>query len=303
MFFVVQRRIWALFHDLQLTAKPNKRTLATDPYREFREAADRPEELLDLGRAGLTIALPEFPTLNISAYLGRLNDLALEVAERAGSGADLYRSIASLNFVLFQRQGFRGNRTEYYDPNNSFLNQVIDRKTGIPITLSVLYIEVAMRIGLTVQGVGFPGHFLVKVEAEGDAIFIDPFNGGDIKTEEDLATLLQQMYSGKVALRQEYLAAISKRQILQRMLANLKAIYAKQNEWIKLLSVLDRLLILDPAAAGEVRDRGVTYSRLDCFVQAKDDFERYLELMPDAKDADAIREQLIELSKQAVQIH
>jgi regulator of sirC expression with transglutaminase-like and TPR domain len=277
--------------------------LATDPYREFREAADRPEELLDLGRAALTIALAEFPSLNIAAYLGRLSDLALEVAERAGPDADVYRSIASLNFILFQRQGFRGNRDDYYDPKNSFLNEVIERKTGIPITLSVLYLEVAARLGLTVNGIGFPGHFLVKVLADGNEIFIDPFNSGDIKTAEDLAAMLKQMYGDTATLRSEFLAPVSKRQILQRMLANLKAIYAKQNEWIKLLAVLDRLLILDPAAADETRDRGVIYSRLECFNQAKEDFERYLELAPDAKDADAIREQLIELSKQAVRIH
>lgn len=277
--------------------------MATDPYREFRQAADRPEAQIDLGRAALTIALPEYPTLDFSAYLGRISDLALEVTERAGVDADVFRSIAALNFVLFARHGFCGNRDDYYDPKNSFLNQVIERKSGIPITLSVLYMEVAERIGLTVNGVGFPGHFMVKVRSDGIDIVIDPFNAGDIKTEEDLAAMLQQMYGGKVNLRSEFLAPVAKKQILTRMLTNLKAIYAKANDMVKTLATLDRLLILDPASAADTRDRGVIYTRLECFGQAKDDFERYLELAPNADDAAAIREQLIELAKQVVLIH
>jgi regulator of sirC expression with transglutaminase-like and TPR domain len=278
--------------------------LATDPHREFREAADRPEDLLDLGRAALTIALPEFPALDISGYLGRIGDLALEVVERAGPDADVFRTVAALNFILFQRHRFAGNRAEYYDPSNSFLNQVIERKSGIPITLSVLYMEIAARVGLDVDGVGFPGHFMVKVRAEDDSeIVIDPFNGGEVKSEEDLATLLRQMYGATATLRSEYLARVSKRQILQRMLTNLKAIYAQQNDPVRLLAVLDRLLILDPGAADEVRDRGMIYGRLDCLAQAKQDFERYLELAPDADDAGKVREQLIELAKRVVLLH
>jgi regulator of sirC expression with transglutaminase-like and TPR domain len=277
--------------------------LATDPYREFRQAADRPEEQIDLGRAALTIALPEYPTLDFSAYLGRINELALEVSERAGADADVYRSIAALNFVLFSRHGFRGNRDAYYDPNNSFLNQVIERKTGIPITLSVLYMEVAKRIGLAFDGVGFPGHFMVKTIAEGNEIVIDPFDGGESKSQEDLDALLEQMYGGKVEMGAEFLAPLPKRKILQRMLTNLKAIYARENDLVKTLAVLDRLLILDPASAEDARDRGVIYTRLECYGQAKEDFERYLQLAPDADDATAVREQLVELAKQVVLIH
>ncbi len=277
--------------------------MATDPYREFRQAADRPEESIDLGRAALTIALPEYPDLAIAEYLRRIDDLAIGAAERAGPDANPLRAIAALNFVLFSQHQFRGNRDAYYDAKNSFLNQVIERRTGIPITLSVLYMEVAKRIGLTLDGVGFPGHFMVKTIAEGNEIVIDPFNGGEIKSRDDLAALLREMYGGKLGLRDEFTAAVSKRQILRRMLTNLKAIYAKENDLIKTLAVLDRLLILDPAAAAELRDRGVIYSRLECYGQAKDDFERYLQLAPDAADAAAVREQLVELAKQVVLIH
>jgi len=205
--------------------------------------------------------------------------------------------------VLFVSHGFRGNRAEYYDPENSFLNRVIERKAGIPITLSVLYMEVAARIGLPTHGVGFPGHFMVKARAGNNDLIIDPFNSGEVKSEEDLRAMLQQMYGDEVTFREEYLAPVSKRQILQRMLTNLKAIYARQDDLPKLLAVFDRLLILDPGAADEFRDRGMIYSRLDCFAQAKEDFERYLQLMPNARDADRIRARLVELAKQSISIH
>ena len=277
--------------------------MANDPYSEFRQAADRPEEQIDLGRAALTIALPEYPNLDISEYLSRVDRFAVEVMNRAGADADVLRSIAALNFVLFSEHRFRGNRDAYYDPKNSFLNQVIERKTGIPITLSVLYMEVAERVGLTLDGVGFPGHFMVKTSRADNEIVIDPFNGGEIKSRDDLDAMLQQMYDGKLDFRGEFLAPVSKKQILRRMLTNLKAIYAKANDLVKTLAALDRLLILDPGSAEDTRDRGVIYSRLECFGQAKDDFERYLQLAPDAEDAAAVREQLIELVKQVVQIH
>jgi regulator of sirC expression with transglutaminase-like and TPR domain len=277
--------------------------LATDPYREFRQCADRPEEQIDLGRAALTIALPDYPQLDISDYLRRIDRFALEVTERGGADGDGFRSIAALNYVLFSQHRFRGNRNEYYDPKNSFLNEVIDRKTGIPITLSVLYMEVGKRIGLNLDGVGFPGHFMVKTGIDDSEIVIDPFNGGEIKSHEDLRDMLNQMYGGKVGYRDEFLAAVSKKQILQRMLTNLKAIYATTNDLLKTLAVLDRLLILDPESADDTRDRGAVFSRLECYAQAKEDFERYLRLAPDAKDAAAVREQIAELSKQVVLIH
>jgi regulator of sirC expression with transglutaminase-like and TPR domain len=277
--------------------------LATDPYREFRQAADRPEEQIDLGRAALTIALPDYPKLDISEYLARIDRLAVEVTAQTGAAADGYRLIAALNYVLFSRHGFRGNRDDYYDPRNSFLNELIERKTGIPITLSVLYMEVARRIGLGADGIGFPGHFLVKAVCADDEVVIDPFDGGKVRSREDLQAMLRQMYGGKLEFRSDFLAAVSKKQILQRMLNNLKVIYVRSNDLVKTLSVFDRLLILTPASAEDLRDRGVIYSRLECFEQAKEDFESYLRLAPDADDAGAVRERLVEVAKQTVRIH
>lgn len=277
--------------------------MVTDPYREFRQAVERPEEAIDLGHAALTIALSEYPELDCLEYLRRLDDLALEVTERSGADADAFRTLAALNFVLFSQHGFRGNRDAYYEADNSFLNRVIEGKTGIPISLSVLYMEVAQRVGLNFAGVGFPGHFLVKTTIEDSEVIIDPFNGGDVKSAKDLDQMLCDMYGGKVGLRPEFLAAVSKKQILQRMLGNLKANYGRGEEWIKMLGVLDRLIILDPGLVEDVRDRGAVYLRLECYGQAKDDFETYLRLAPDAKDAAAIREQIIDLAKHTVLLH
>lgn len=275
----------------------------SDPYQGFRQAVERPEEQIDLARAALTIALDDYPNLDVAAYLARLDELAVEVTGRTGGDADTARTIAALNIVLFKEYGFHANRENYFDPKNSFLNEVLDRKTGIPITLSLLYMEVAQRVGLPLCGVSFPGHFLVKHIANGAEVVLDPFDQGEIRSPEDLVKLLAAQFGGKVALRPEFLEAATKKQILKRMLNNLKVIYLRDDQLIKALPILERMVILDPAAADDIRDRGAIYLRLECFKQAREDFERYLNLAPDASDARAVREKIIELAKQVGQIH
>lgn len=277
--------------------------MVTDPYREFRQAVDRAEDKIDLGRAALTIALTDYPDLDVGSYLARLDRLAVEVNTRCGSGGDVYRAIAAINYVLFSQHRYRGNRDNYYDPKNSFLHEVLERKTGIPITLSVLYMEVAQRVGLALDGVGFPGHFLVKHAQNGPEIVIDPFDQGEIKSREDLSRLLGGLYGGVVDLRDEHLKPAGKKAILKRMLGNLKGIYTKNNDLVKLLSVLDQAIILEPGAVDEIRDRARVYLRLECFAQARGDFETYLRLAPEATDAGAVREQLIELARRVTVIH
>jgi regulator of sirC expression with transglutaminase-like and TPR domain len=277
--------------------------LVTDPYREFRQAVDRGEDKIDLGRAALTIALTDYPDLDIEAYLARIEQLAVEVTARCDAGGEVYQWLTALNYVLFQQHGFCGNSDDYYDPKNSFLNEVIERRTGIPITLSVLYIEVAQRVGLALEGIGFPGHFLVKLPQNGTDIVIDPFHRGEIKSRDDLARMLGRLYGGVVELRDEFLRPVGKKQILKRMLGNLKAIYAKGNDLVKLLSVLDQAIILEPGAVDEILDRARVYLTLECFAQARSDFETYLRLAPQAPDAQQVREQLVNLARQVTLIH
>ena len=277
--------------------------MSIDPYRKFRQAVDRPEDKIDLGRAALTIAQTEYPDLDPADFLSRIDQMAVDVTRRCPADAGLYRTIAALNYVLFNQHGFHGNREDYYDPKNSFLNQVIERKTGIPITLSVLYIEVAQRAGLALHGVGFPGHFLVKYAGDGEEMIIDPFNQGEIKSREELGKMLCDLHGRNVALEEEFLQPAGKKQIIQRILANLKAIYARSSDWAKTLAVLDRLIILDPGSVQDIRDRGVVYLQLDCNVLAREDFERYLRVAPDAADAEKIREQIIKLAKVVTRLH
>ncbi len=277
--------------------------MTNDPYKGFRQAVDREETKIDLGKAALTIAVSDYPNLDIDAYLSRIDVLATTAAGRLGTDADVYRSIATLNYVLFREHGFCGNRDHYFDPKNSFLNEVLDRKTGIPISLSVLYMEVAKRIGLSLQGVGFPGHFLVKYVGDDGDIVVDPFNQGEILSQQSLETRLDRLYGGKIAFDPNLLVPIGKKQILRRMLNNLKIIYLKQNDLIKGLSIVDRLMILEPASGEDIRDRGLIHLQLECFKQALEDLGSYLRLAPHAEDAKAIRKQVEALTRQVAQLH
>lgn len=273
-------------------------SLSDDRYKEFRQAVQGAENDIDLGRAALAMAASDYPHLDIEGYLSRIDELAAITAARLGAKADVYRSLAALNYVLFKEHGFCGNREHYFDPRNSFLNEVLDRKTGIPISLSVLYIEVAQKIGVALQGVGFPGHFLVKVRKDHEEIVIDPFNQGGILSRESLEAMLSRLYGGKMAFDPILLQSIGKKQILRRMLNNLKLIYLRQNDWTKGLTVAERLVVLDPASGEDIRDRGLLYLQLECFKQAVEDLESYLRLVPHAADADAVREQVKVLSRQ-----
>jgi regulator of sirC expression with transglutaminase-like and TPR domain len=278
--------------------------MAADTYEEFRRAVERPEEALDLGRAALAIAASEYPRLDTTAYLARIDELAIAVTKHlTGDESGPHRSIAALNYVLFQKCAFRGNRDDYFDAKNSFLNEVIDRRIGIPITLSVLYMEVARRIGLPLLGVGFPGHFLVKYLGDREEIVIDPFNGGDIRTPDSLQQLLAGLYGKPVALSPQLLDPVTKRQILRRMLNNLKFIYLRQRDLVKALAALDRMTIAEPNLAEDLRERGQVYLALEYFPQAKTDFESYLRLAPDAPDAEKIRDQLVDLARRGMSIH
>ncbi|HET9880185.1 MAG TPA: tetratricopeptide repeat protein [Candidatus Binatia bacterium] len=277
--------------------------MSNELYVAFREAIDCPEDQIDLGRAALAIASQEYPDLKVDDYLSRLDGLGQVVELRIGDERNPYRIIAALNTVLFKELGFQGNRSEYYDPKNSFLNDVITRKKGIPISLSVVYMEVARRVGLSLEGIGFPGHFLVKYDDGDVEILIDVFDGGEIRAREDLDRMLQQLYRGQVSYQPGFVAALGKRDILRRMLNNLKWIYLERGEPLKTLSVLDQLVILDPSAASEIRDRGLLYITLECYAQALDDLESYLRLTPDAEDAAMIKAQIESVRHRYVQIH
>jgi regulator of sirC expression with transglutaminase-like and TPR domain len=206
---------------------------------------------------------PNFDDREVERYREMLNELATQVADdvhRASNGIGRARAISDL---LFDRLGYGGNTEDYYDPRNSFLADVLERKRGIPISLSVLYLEVARRVGVLAQGVNFPGHFLVRVAIEDAWLFLDPFGGGKALTPADLETLLRKTTSPEAVLEPSVIAAASKRQIVARMLVNLAGIYGRNGDLPRSLDVLERLSILEPANSRIARDLAQLRARVD----------------------------------------
>src|SRR5881296_3193851 len=190
----------------------------------FAALLDLPDGAIDLGHASLLIAREEYPDLDVGIYLARLDDMAASIRGRMKRAEGATSQIAHLNRLLFEEMGFRGNREEYYDPRDSFLNDVLDRRIGIPISLSMVYLEVGRRIGCRLAGVAFPGHFLVRTlgRETWPEILIDPFNRGQILTEQECRSRLLETYGGQVPYRPELLKRARNKEILQRMINNLK---------------------------------------------------------------------------------
>lgn len=269
--------------------------------RQFTAMVARDESEIELDRAVLLIAAEEYPHLEIEKYLAQL-DLFASRAEQEASADSLTRML-NLSDYLFGQLGFSGNTENYYDARNSFLNDVIDRRIGIPITLSVVYMEVARRINLPVVGVGMPGHFIVKYNSHEQEILIDPFHGGRRLSEEDCREIMEQMYGDALGFHPSFLKAVTKKQILTRMLQNLKSIYARAADHHKTLSVIERALIINPDAPTEIRDRGLVYFRLGRYKQSLADLETYLRRWPRADDADAIKERINDLRQRQAQLN
>jgi regulator of sirC expression with transglutaminase-like and TPR domain len=269
----------------------------------FAREVRREERDIDLAQACLMIAQDRYPALDIGRYMDEIERMALRLRADMPESMDLEERIVALNEFLYGELGYRGNTREYYDPRNSYLNDVLDRRTGIPITLAVLYMELGRRVGLTVDGISFPGHFLVRVQLRGGLIVLDPFAGGVPQSEADLRARLKRVIPegvaddvpvGELPLDQ-FLEPATKRQILMRLLRNLKAIYRDTDKPERQLEVLNRMLAVTPEAAAELRDRGQVYQRLECWQPALKDFTDYLEREPDASDVDDVRVRMMEL--------
>ncbi len=261
-------------------------------------------ERTDLARAALAIARIAYPDLDPAPYLRQLDDLAAAVRPRLYPQASPEAAVTELAGYLFGECGFRGNQEEYYDPRNSYLNDVLERRTGIPITLSVVLIETGARLGLGIEGVGFPGHFLVRVAGSRGPLLLDPFFGGrPIGERELLARYRSFVGSDAPALPPDALATTGTPAILTRMLRNLLRAYLDQKDHALALAAADLLLVLVPDSADEVRVRGLLYEHLECFGAALGDFRRYLELAPEAPDAERIRERVARLVRIATAIH
>jgi regulator of sirC expression with transglutaminase-like and TPR domain len=266
---------------------------------------ERPEDSICLAEAALLVAEGQYPGLDLEDYLGRIDGYARELQERLGDDAGPTARLGALNQYLFQELGFAPDTDNYYDPRNSFLNDVLERRRGIPLSLSILYIAVGRRLGLDLRGVSFPGHFLVKCAVDGGVVVLDPYYRGLSLSLEDLQKRLREVRGGEVsrAIVSEMLVSAAPREVMVRMLRNLKSIYLKAQRFNDALAVLEWIVPLAPAEHEEVRDRGIVYQELECFRAALADFERYVAREPKAPDAEAIRGRIVEMQKRAAQLN
>lgn len=255
----------------------------------FADVVQRPEPEIDLASASLLIAAEEYPQLTPEPYLRRLDELAERARDRMWDATAPIMMLQEVNRVLFEEEGFRGNRSEYYDPRNSFLNDVIDRRTGIPITLSITYLEVGWRLDLPLHGVNFPGHFLVRYAGEAVQLLVDPFQNGMIRFEDEAQNLLDHVYGGSVRMKPDFLRVADRRDILVRLLTNLKGNYLNRRDDRRALSAIERILVVRPDSADDERDRGIVLTRLGRDRDAAAALQRYLDLVPDAPDSARVR--------------
>jgi|SRR5215467_7853876 len=252
---------------------------------KFAGIAALNDEAIDLALAGLVIASDEYPGLNIQNYVDELDQICKRAREAVSGLSDPSDMLEAINSVLFLEYRYHGNRQNYYDPRNSYLNQVIDRRTGIPITLSIVYMAVADSVGLRVSGVGMPGHFLVKHSGPRGEIYIDPFNSGRLIDAAGCARLVKEASNGNIELRSEHLVAVSKKQILTRVLTNLLAIYSEAKDFARAIRVLDLILMIHPNEPARVRDRGLLLAASGRARESIESLEQYVRLSPGASDA------------------
>lgn len=303
---------------------PANRLIQMNARHRFAVEAARPE--IDLARAALLIAEEDQPRFSVTAYLRKLDEFGATARARINTNAsdeassgeilsienspDANDVIAQFNRFFFDELGFAGDASDYYHPRNSHLNQVIDRRAGLPITLSIVYIETARRAGLQAQGIGFPGHFLVKVAAQNlpssdvmtSGVLVDPFNLQTID-EEDCQSKLDEMYGGQVALLPEHLRPATSAEILVRVLRNLKGAYMQTGMTRHAMRCSERILIVDPHQLEEHRDRALLLAQLKRFSEAIAELRFYIRRRPRAADIEQVREQLRGIQAQHAQLN
>ena len=275
--------------------------------QEWRRIAGMRDEDVSLAEGALWIAASEYPGLAIDDYLACLHDMAAKLRGRLRADIATAEKLMALNHYLFDELGFSGNSDDFYDPRNSFLNEVIERRVGIPITLGVIYIEIGRRIGLGLHGVSFPGHFLVKCALRDGIVVLDPYSRGVSLDADELQQRLRAAGSpGDVdgAILAHLLGAASNKEVLGRMLRNLKGIYVERADWLRALSASERVIALLPDDAGEeYRDRAGIYLKLECIRAALGDFNTYLRQCPGAADAETVTAQIAELAPRVARLN
>jgi regulator of sirC expression with transglutaminase-like and TPR domain len=281
---------------LPLGVPPVEAPLRASP-ATFEQLAALPDECIDVAAGAALIARDAYARLDLERVVERFDGIAAPLATRSLATLTSAEQAAAVSEHLYDRLGFRGNDQDYYDPKNSLLPDVLDRKLGIPITLALVYCEVARRVGVRARGVSFPGHFLVRVDdaaSTSPPVMVDPFFGGRRLDAAALQKLLERATPNQT-VSDEHLAAASPRTMLVRMLINLKWIYATRGDFARALLALDRIISLTPDSVPALRERGLLAARLGAVEAARADLSRLLELVPQSPDASSIRQQLEEL--------
>lgn len=266
--------------------------------KQFEQAVKFSNPTVDVARAALYMAQEEYAELDVEQYISSIDRMADEIREHLPPEPYPLRIIKCINAYLYDTAGFCGNQVDYYDPDNSYFNRVLDRKTGIPITLSLVYLEIAKRLNFPMVGINMPGHFLIRPEVEDMDIFVDPFNDGDVLFRQDCQDRLVKLYGEDMELRPEFFDVVSPRLFLARMLRNLKGIYLQQDEWEQALAAVDRILLLLPDELMEQRDRGLICYQLGDWIEARHDLDHYLDCCPEAEDSAMICKILDQINRQ-----
>ena len=247
--------------------------------------------------AALQVATVEYPEISPASFVEVLDSYGRELSERVNPTTDGEDFIHTMNEYMFEELGFEGNQDDYYHPANSCLNEVLTKRVGIPISLSVVYMEVARRAGREVHGIGLPGHFIVQYEDAKITAFIDPFHGGRLMFETECYELAREITGLDISSDTNVLKPVSKRQILVRMLNNLRSVYIQRQQPLKAVEVLSLLIESDPGSPDEYKQRGVCLAQLNRFTQARADLEMYLKLSPDAPDRDPVSQQIERITR------
>ena len=277
-----------------------------DALPDWNGLAGLGDDELPLLDTALLIARDEYPDLDAAGITAQVETYADALRPRLQGDVDLPARLTAINRYLFEEVGFAGNVDQYDDPRNSYLNQVVDRKLGIPISLAVVQMEVTRRLGMPLDGVSFPGHFLVRLPVDDGILVLDPYNKGRPVSAEELRERASPHLGGQAPDDQQLLqilAPATHRMILMRMLRNLKGLYVEAGDWERVARSADRLLKLSPDTAEAVRDRGLAYRELGHAKGAREDLARYLQLLPEADDAEAIRIALIELGAGSIRLN
>jgi regulator of sirC expression with transglutaminase-like and TPR domain len=261
----------------------------SDSIREaFVTMVKGPETDIELARVALLVAAEADPNVDVDGELMVLSRWADELRSRLDPSWNNLQKLARLRAFVFEDLGFRGDRTDYFSPSNSLLHEVLKRRLGIPLTLGIVMLELGWRVGIPFEGVGFPGHFLVRLPGEPGDLLLDPYRRGMTVHEEDCRHMLAETTGGKIQFDEHLIASVGKRDMIVRLLNNLKGAYLRAGKDALALTAVDRLLVIDPSDAGEVRDRGLLLYRMGQWSEALDCLNTYLEAMPHAGDRSTI---------------